>query len=700
GNDVINLTFTKHNPASHKVDGGTGTDTLTVNYSETSRYYGHGLSYKFYKDDNTNVLFKDNSAFEEINNVINNKEYTKFVAESLITDYKYGYLEFSNIENQEIVGRDASRDLFIHNTVSSVFNGLGGNDTVYADLSDWTSDIVLTNTQEDRISITEKDNALSIQNIERLLLKTGSGNDHIDNSINNTNDHIDTGTGDDVITTGGGDDIINAGDGDDTLNGGTGSDILNGGDGNDTASFGDASNGVVVDLTITKSQNTKQGNDTLIDIENLQGSNYDDVLTGNTEDNVLKGGAGNDTLRAGLGNDILNGSVGDDIIDGGADTDIASFVDAENGVVVDLRITETQNTGQGNDTLIDIENLQGSNYDDVLTGNAEDNILKSGAGNDVLSAGLGNDTLCGGIGDDVIDGSSGTDTASFVDAENGVVVDLRITEAQNTGQGNDTLIDIEKLQGSNHDDVLTGNAEDNVLKGYAGNDTLNGGIGDDILDGGSDTDTASFVDAENGVVVDLRITESQNTGQGNDTLIDIENLQGSSYDDVLTGNAEDNVLKGYAGNDTFYGGMGDDKLSGGSENDTLYGGIGNDKVYGGTGHDKLYGGKGDDWLSGYHGNDIIYGGNGNDKLYGEDGDDRLEGYHGNDMIYGGNGRDKLYGESGHDTLYGGTGDDKLSGGSENDTLYGGIGNDKVYGGTGHDKLYGGKGDDWLSGYHG
>ncbi|WP_306355540.1 DUF4347 domain-containing protein, partial [Phocoenobacter atlanticus] len=237
GNDVINLTFTKHNPASHKVDGGTGTDTLTVNYSETSRYYGHGLSYKFYKDDNTNVLFKDNSAFEEINNVINNKEYTKFVAESLITDYKYGYLEFSNIENQEIVGRDASRDLFIHNTVSSVFNGLGGNDTVYADLSDWTSDIVLTNTQEDRISITEKDNALSIQNIERLLLKTGSGNDHIDNSINNTNDHIDTGTGDDVITTGGGDDIINAGDGDDiistssfgtnTIDAGTGNDVIN-----------------------------------------------------------------------------------------------------------------------------------------------------------------------------------------------------------------------------------------------------------------------------------------------------------------------------------------------------------------------------------------------------------------------------------------------------------------------------------------
>ena len=66
--------------------------------------------------------------------------------------------------------------------------------------------------------------------------------------------------------------------------------------------------------------------------------------------------------------------------------------------------------------------------------------------------------------------------------------------------------------------------------GGDGADTLMGRGGDDILDGGgSPADTASYAEAASGVTVDLGIAGPQNTGEGFDTLIGIENLTGSAF---------------------------------------------------------------------------------------------------------------------------------------------------------------------------
>lgn len=60
----------------------------------------------------------------------------------------------------------------------------------------------------------------------------------------------------------------------------------------------------------------------------------------------------------------------------------------------------------------------------------------------------------------------------------------------------------------------------------------------------------------------------------------IENANGGSGSDILTGNNADNVLNGGDGNDQLYGGIGNDtfdwesNLRGG--NDTMYGGLGDD----------------------------------------------------------------------------------------------------------------------------
>src|SRR5437763_268978 len=120
-------------------------------------------------------------------------------------------------------------------------------------------------------------------------------------------------------------------DGNDTLEGGDGNDQLNGGGGSDTATYANTTGGGVnVNLALGTATGAA-GNDTLISIENIIGSNSGDSIFGDENANRLEGGdgndrlisgAGNDLLYGGNGNDILKGQLGDDLFDGGAGIDI------------------------------------------------------------------------------------------------------------------------------------------------------------------------------------------------------------------------------------------------------------------------------------------------------------------------------------------------------------------------------------------
>ncbi|UVL63052.1 retention module-containing protein [Pseudomonas sp. B21-032] len=188
--------------------------------------------------------------------------------------------------------------------------------------------------------------------------------------------------------------------------------------------------------------------------------------------------------------------------------------------------TYTVSDGHGGSSTgnVDIVYQEGN----TLTGTSGDDTLLAGAGNDTLNAGAGNDVLIGGDGNDFLYG----------------------------GDGNDLLI---------------------------------GGAGNDLLDGGAGIDTASYASAGSAVTVNLSTVGAQNTGgAGTDTLVAIENLIGSDYNDNLTGNDNANVLNGGLGNDTLIGGGGDDVLIGGPGNNTLTGGTGSDTFLyqqGNTGHD-------------------------------------------------------------------------------------------------------------------
>ena len=80
--------------------------------------------------------------------------------------------------------------------------------------------------------------------------------------------------------------------------------------------------------------------------------------------------------------------------------DTAVFGDL--GVAVDLRIKSSQDTGEGLDRLLLIENLESGAGHDVLTGSGEDNYLSSGSGNDEIYARGGHDEK--GAGHDVVTG--------------------------------------------------------------------------------------------------------------------------------------------------------------------------------------------------------------------------------------------------------------------------------------------------------
>jgi Ca2+-binding RTX toxin-like protein len=107
----------------------------------------------------------------------------------------------------------------------------------------------------------------------------------------------------DTIFGFGGNDWIFGHGGDDILQGGDGADILNGGDGIDTANYGDSPVGVIVNLATGHGLGGTAEGDTLVNIENITGSLFDDFLYGNYKSNVLSGGSGNDSLQGGAGAD-------------------------------------------------------------------------------------------------------------------------------------------------------------------------------------------------------------------------------------------------------------------------------------------------------------------------------------------------------------------------------------------------------------
>ena len=125
------------------------------------------------------------------------------------------------------------------------------------------------------------------------------------------------------------------------------------------------------------------------------------------------------------------------------------------------------------------------------------------------------------------------------------------------------------INGTNGGDSLYGTAAADVINGLNGNDTLKGFGGADRLDGGAGIDTVFYGDSSAGVGINLATGRGVGGSAEGDTLISVENVFGSNFNDTLTGTSGANQLHGQDGNDVIKGGGGNDFLDGGNGNDIL-----------------------------------------------------------------------------------------------------------------------------------
>jgi Ca2+-binding RTX toxin-like protein len=519
---------------------------------------------------------------------------------------------------------------------------------------------------------------------------------------------------------------------------GGGLDKIIGDDGSiDTMNFSGVQGGpgVTVDLNSTSpAELVRQGFSWWFDmseptyIRNIVGSSSSDTLTGNDYGNTIEGGGGSDTLSGGAGSggfgstDILNGGSGDDryivnnrvnspyvsksvtLIDAsGIDTiDLSSWTGSA-GATLNLGTASQSLDGAANLVRISfavqdiIENAVGTNYNDALTGNSFKNRLEGGAGNDTLTGLAGDDTY----------GYSGTENFGTD------------TIVESNGQGTDKL--------------------DFSLVNFAtGSDGVNVSL--------SSTSGMHQVVNRDGVQLTLNMSNAPV----------LEQITGSSYNDVLAGNALDNRLEGGLGNDRYVfngtAGLGTDTLvesaSSAFELDTLdfsglnFGGTGvklnlatsglNQQVANNAGQQltinlsSLY-------FEGFVGTanaDTITDNNRNNTLDGGLGDDtyKFVNYGGTDKLIEATdgGTDKLdfsglispvnvdlgstssfrsvgssFGSWGLDmsaapqieNILGGSGNDTLTGNALNNVIEGSGGNDSIHGALGTDTLRGGIGHD-------
>lgn len=297
--------------------------------------------------------------------------------------------------------------------------------------------------------------------------------------------------------------------------------------------------------------------------------------------------------------------------------------------------------GRGGD-----DDISGRGGDDKLCGGAGHDSIDGGQGSDRESGGLGRDNFSppGDPGRDHLDGGRGVDILFFNDALAGIKLNLGKGFAR-AGAGRDEIAvgTIEFVYGSPSSDRIFGDSRPNVLfagfessgdvirgrggndyiEGYESNDEIHGGSGDDFLNGGEGNnqlsggfgaDTVVFcgrfsrnVDVcgggspvpEQGVTVDLGAGTV--TGTRHDSLIGIENAEGTGSNDVIVGDAGPNVL---------YGGPSADSISAGDADDMVYGDgvapmpsvltdyFGDESLAGPDGDDSLDGGSGTDMIDG------------------------------------------------------------------------------------------------------
>jgi len=412
---------------------------------------------------------------------------------------------------------------------------------------------------------------------------------------------------------GGWDNILVGLEGDDLIIGRRGQDALAGNDGNDVI-WGD---------NITGNPNgngpddgTGPGADN--DAPDNEGH---DELWGDLGNDQLHGEFGHDILRGGPGEDFLSGGAGDDVLDYSEDFAPTQYPIISPGVVVNLRAEDMDVTVLG-----DLATRYNLSFNPVGTLTPLPGGTRHFPGEDPETL---DGTACGAgtfqCAGTASDGSGSLDTIAnnqtlrLTLASGAEIIAQDFFEiVRGSGRsdviwGNQILantlfgddwrlaqsVSTRELDGGN--DFLIGGAADDELDGGPGSDFLEARGGDDTIIGGpvpltppgvqneTEYDWLSYDDVTvpadgaggtKGVVVNLGETEPQNTQtSGFDRLVEVENVIGTDFNDVIKGNHRENILRGGDGNDLLMGRGDDDVWQANTLHiklDTLDGGPGTD----------------------------------------------------------------------------------------------------------------------------
>lgn len=200
-------------------DGGGGTDALTVDWSAATApvtFFGRAAA---------GARLDAASTWDAV--------VTHFGdGHSYIVESGSDSVDATSIERLDMK-TGAGDDLLIYQG-GTVYDGGAGRDTFFADWSASASNLVWDTSLADSTLA----NGVTLSGMERLLLRTGTGHDRIDNFGGSGGDVIDSGAGDDTVVSGTGNDEIRTASGNDSVRSGEGNDTILAAEGQDSIEAG------------------------------------------------------------------------------------------------------------------------------------------------------------------------------------------------------------------------------------------------------------------------------------------------------------------------------------------------------------------------------------------------------------------------------------------------------------------------------
>ena len=337
-------------------------------------------------------------------------------------------------------------------------------------------------------------------------------------------------------------------------------------------------------------------------VHDLNGGQFTGMTRAQFEDNYQVITTALDTYEIRFGPDaVLLGTLANveaiQFKDGeGTETVLVQALVAEDAPqIIDGTEFDDELTGSaGNETLSGFAGddiIFGLGGDDVIYGGADYDELFGGAGNDLIITGTGDDYVSAGSGNDVINATEGVYTVvnpgtgvdviigATPNGDSGVILELddlggtggiRVamtgvgigTATSNDGTVNTSFTGVDVVFGSIGNDVLSGSSNANFegWVGFAGNDVINGGAGFDELMYNQEERIAQYHDdlTPSGVTVNLATGIATDVFGGTDTVSGIEAVRGTSFDDTIIGanGARYQRFRGLEGDDVITGGVG------------------------------------------------------------------------------------------------------------------------------------------------